>query len=224
MTRFFKTTLAALLLAGPAQAQPEEPRWIAGLEVVSNYVAAGVSQSGGNPSVRGYAAFRLEGFYGGLSFANVELGKDRTEIDIYAGFAKRFRNRLLLDASYVRYLFDSSGDCCGDLRVKATYPIRDNLAVQAYAAHRPETHAFDRRATAAYAFSRGWGVSATYGRSSTNQNDYWDAGTSFAISKRLSVDLRYYGATSGDEGVVLRLSASTVQTAIARLLLSPFQR
>lgn len=224
MKAFAWIILFQLVLSSAAIAQDKDRKWVTGVDLVSNYVAAGVSLSGGRPSLRGYAAFRRKGIYGGVSIADVDLAGDRTEVDLYVGFAKQFDSRFLLDASYVRYFFDSTGNCCGEGRLKATYALRKNLAIQGFAAYNHSFGTLNRRATIAYGISNNAGVSATYGRSDKHRNAYWDVGTSVALTKRLSLDLRYYGATAGDEGVVVRLSAATFEKAITRLLLSPFQR
>lgn len=211
-----------MLGALPAQA---EPSFLAGITATSDYVSNGVSQTDGKGALQAYLEYTGNGFYLGSWMSNVEIGDDRLEVDLYAGYRHRFANGLFLDLGYARYLYNASGDCCGELKLTAVYPLFDNtLGLEAYGAYDPESHGSNLRVTAAYEVTGQLGLSAAFGRTSLNDNAYWDAGGSFAFNDTVSADLRYYGAQSGDAGLVFALSFATEQGSFRRLLAAPFAR
>jgi hypothetical protein len=90
------------------------------------------------------------------------------------------------------------------------------MGLQGYLAFNPVSSSINRRATLAYEVDARFGLSGSLGRTGSN-NTYWDLGASYALSNLISADLRYYGAQSGDVGVVLNLSIATHQDSFSRL-------
>jgi len=119
MTMFRSSTaalaLCATTLAAPALA--EGLSFSAGIALTSNYMSRGVTQSMNRPALQFYGEFESSGFYGGVWGSTVDFGPadpDNMEIDLYAGY--RFSvGEVSVDVGYARYMYDSSGDCCGEL-------------------------------------------------------------------------------------------------------------
>ena len=152
--------IASLFLSGAAAAA-EEVRYYAGVDFVSNYVASGVTQSMGRPAVQPYFEVGKDGYYFGTWMSNVEFGNgDHAEIDLYAGYRKIFAEKLFVDLSYARYMYDSSGDCCGELRATVAFPLYESLAFKGYVAVNPGAGEITRRATLAYEFTPKLGAAA----------------------------------------------------------------
>jgi uncharacterized protein (TIGR02001 family) len=209
-------------LATPSAAEQWE--FYGGVASVSNYVSNGVTQSDGKPAIQPYLEISVDGFYAGLWASNVDFGdNDNWEVDLYAGYRKLLPNKLFVDVGYARYFYDDSGDCCGELKLTAAFPVHDKIGLKGYLAYDPESENWNRRATLAYEVNEQFTLSGTYGYSDSYSHDYWDAGGSFALTDVVALDARYQGSGSGDEGFVVGLSLATSQSSLARLLLSPFQ-
>ena len=118
--------LTAVLAAGvalPVAAQ-EAPELSYGAAVTSNYIFRGQTQSDNRPALQGYVEGAYGMFYGGVWSSTVDIDDDNLEFDLYAGIRPTFGD-LSVDLSYVRYLYNSSGDCCGEVILNLAYPMAD---------------------------------------------------------------------------------------------------
>ncbi len=229
LTRFFcvgSLLISSVVIPGtttPAAAQ--ETTFYAGIDVVSDYVSNGVTQSDGNPAIQPYFEIVRNGFYAGTWMSTVDFGDDdNAEIDLYLGYRKAFENDLFFDFGYAHYYYDQSGDCCGEFKLTLAYPLVERLGIKGYLAYNPRSQDFNRRLSLAYEVNEKLVLAGTYGRSDFYDHDYWEAGASYAFDSFWSVGLRYVGSESGDEGLVLRLSLASSQSTLARLLIAPFNR
>jgi len=212
-----------MFMASPAMSQ--EISYYAGISATSNYVSNGITQTSGNPAIQPYLEMEYAGFYAGTWLSNVDFGTgDHVEIDLYLGYRTTLAEKLYVDVGYARYFYDDSGDCCGELKLTAVYPILPNLAVEAYLAYDTQSHNLNKRGKIAYKINDQLAVSGRYGETESNDNEYWDVGGSYAFNEKWSADLRYYGAETGDEGVVFTLSLATSQSTFSRLFVNPFTR
>lgn len=216
----------AVGLAAPATAQNDgQVRYLFGVDVVSNYVSNGVTQSDGKPAIQPYFEIGLNGFYAGTWISNVDFGDgDDWEIDLYLGYQTVLANDLFVDIGYARYLYDHSGDCCGEAKLTLAYPLTDQFGVTGYVAYNPESENFNSRATLAYEPLPDLGLAAVYGYNDSYAHEYWSVGAAYTFDEIWSVGLRYEGAGSGDEGLVFRVSLGNLETPLMRLLAAPFQR
>lgn len=221
---FHKPSLAltACLLAAPHGLSAQDFSYYGGFTLTSNYVSNGVTQSNDKPALQGYLEMRANGFYLGTWLSTVELGTDDVEIDLNIGYRKLFDNDVFLAFGYSRYLYNDTGDCCGEFKLWAGYTLWGKLGVNGYLAYNPEADALNKSLTLGYAPTDKLGFSTTYGESDGSGTEYWDAGLSYALTDALSADLRYFGARTGDTGVVLSLTLATEQNSFVRLLASPF--
>lgn len=217
----------ALAVAGNGALAQEDGRLhvIAGIDLVSNYVANGVTQSNDNPAIQPYLELAYRGFYAGTWMSTVDFGTyDNWEIDLYVGYRKLFDNDLFVNLGYTRYLYDDTGDCCGEVKLTLAYPLAPQFAVTGYVAYNPSADAFNRRVTLAYQVNDDFGLAGMYGYSDGTGHDYWRVGTTYSIDDNWSLGLHYEGSENGDGGLVLRLSLGNLETPIARLLGTTAQR
>ncbi|MBK0327395.1 hypothetical protein I5535_08815 [Rhodobacteraceae bacterium F11138] len=218
-------TVVALLCACPVAAQEDVPKLIFGVDVVSDYVSNGVSQTDGKAAIQPYVEATMRGFYAGLWASNVDFDDgDDWEIDVYLGYRRLFANDLFMDVGYARYFYDDSGDCCGEAKLTLGYPLGDQFGVTGYVAYNPVSDDFNRRVTLAYEPTPNLGFAGAYGYSDGYDHEYWNVGGSYSINDTWSVGLVYQGSGSGDEGLVLRLSLGSLETPLFRLLGAPLQR
>lgn len=217
------TMIAAACVA--TQLHADGLTYYTGVEVTSNYVSNGITQTNGKSTVQAYFEVETNGLYAGTWMSGVDFGNgDNIEVDLYAGYRTAFDNKLFLDVGYAHYFYDDSGSCCGEFKLTLAYPVLEKLAVEGYLAYNPQSGTFVKSAALAYAVNDQFALSGRYGHSESNHNQFWSVGASMALSEFISGDIRYYGAQSGDEGLVISLSLATDQSTVARLLVNPFRR
>ncbi|MCA0872877.1 TorF family putative porin [Seohaeicola saemankumensis] len=218
----FVCLLFACLLIAPYRLSAQDITYYGGFTLTSNYVSNGVTQSNDKPALQGYVEMQTNGFYLGTWLSSVDLGTDDVEVDLNIGYRKHFDNDIFFALGYSRYLYNDTGDCCGEAKLWAGYTLWDKLGINGYLAYDPQADTLNKSLTLAYATNDKLGFSATYGESDGAGTEYWDAGLSYVLTDALSADLRYYGAEVGDVGVVLSLTLATQQDSFIRLLATPF--
>lgn len=219
--------IAVAGLAAPASAQttlpPTELSYILSATITSDYVANGISQSGGNPSFQPFFELDWRGFYGGVAVSYVRLNRDRTEFDVYVGHRRRLANDLFFDLSYRRFWLNASGDCCGEAKARVIFPIGKTVGAELLLAYNDTIDSLNQRGRVLWDLSDRWNITATLGETSFNDNQYWNVGATYTLRNRLALSMRYEGAETGDPGLVVSLGWSNVTNDIARLLVNPFQ-
>jgi uncharacterized protein (TIGR02001 family) len=220
------STVSTLLLASPGEAETRvipvpELRYFAGLAIASDYVNSGISMTRGRPTIQPLFELDWRGFYAGTVISLVRLADDRTEFDFYLGYRTELRNGMFLDTGYRRYVLNDSLDCCGEFKLRVLSPLATDLAGEVYFGYNPNLNSFNRRARLIWSMNEDLTASATYGETSSNSNEYWDAGITYALTNKLSLDVRYQGAETGDIGLVVKLAWATVENSLARILADP---
>ncbi|MEP3329847.1 TorF family putative porin [Sedimentitalea sp.] len=219
---------AILLICGAkgvfAQDSPTGFRYFAGLSAATNYVSNGISLSDNKPTLQPLFEVDWNGFYAGTVISLVRKGGDRTEFDFYLGFRRKLNNGLFFDTGYRRFYLNSSRDCCGEFKFRLLSPLYGDFGGEVYFSYNPNLDSFNKRSRLIWAVSDRWTASAAYGETSSNSNEYWDAGVTFALTDTFSLDLRYQGAETGDAGLVARFSWATVQNSLARILANPLDQ
>jgi uncharacterized protein (TIGR02001 family) len=206
--------LALGLTAAPAGAQEFALNY--GVAVTSNYISDGTTQSNDNPALQGYVEGSYGMFYGGLWSSTVdfgddaELGGDQVEFDLYAGIRPSFGD-LSLDLSYYRYLYDDSGDCCGEFVLIAEYPVADFGAVGAEFDYDPVGDTRWGELAGALTFAEVWevggAVGSDFGSEEWGKDDKvaWNAGVTRGLGDFASVDLRYHDSNYDPGTAVLSI-------------------
>lgn len=202
------------LVAGGAAAQ-ERPELRYGLGVTSNYIYKGETQSDDDPALQGYVEGSYGMFYGGVWGSTVdfpgdgELGRDSIEFDLYAGMRRTF-NLLTVDASYYRYLYDDSGDCCGEFKLAASYPMADLGALGAEVDYDPSEKTRWGALEAELYFGRVWTVGGSVGTDFGSEDlderkVAYDVGLNRALGENAKVDLRYFNSNFDPGHVVVSI-------------------
>ncbi len=187
--------------AGPLAAQ-EAFVLSYGAAVTSNYIYHGATQSDDRPALQGYVEGSYGLFYGGLWSSTVdfpgdpEFGNDNLEFDLYAGIRPSFGD-LTVDLSYYRYLYDSSGDCCGHVQLVLGYPVADVGAVGLELDYDPVDNTEWLEASASVSFATVWTVGGKLGGDFGSNGDdsdqlAWDLGVNRTLGDFANVDLRWY--------------------------------
>jgi uncharacterized protein (TIGR02001 family) len=229
LTNLFGVALLAIpavFPAGRSEAQSEiipesQLRYFAGLTLATNYVNNGISLTDGQPTIQPLFELDWRGFYAGTVVSYVRQGTNRAEFDFYVGYRKQLKNGMFIDTGYRRFVLNDTLDCCGEYKLRLLSPLAGDLAGEVYFGYNPQLDSFNRRGRILWSVTDDLTASAAYGATSANQNEFWDAGVTYALTNKLSLDLRYQGAESGDIGFVFKLSWATVENSLARILADP---
>jgi uncharacterized protein (TIGR02001 family) len=116
---------AAVLYLGAAPVlRAQETQFYTGIDIATDYVSNGISQTNGKPALQAHLEVENSGFYAGTWMSNVDFANsDNAEIDLYLGYRSGLGDKLFVDLGYARYLYDSTGDCCGEIKASATLSV-----------------------------------------------------------------------------------------------------
>lgn len=184
-----------------------------GVALTTNYLSDGVSQSDNGPAMQGYGEASSGIFYSGLWFSNVTIDTDRFEIDLYAGIRPQF-GPIALDFGYTRYLYDDTGDCCGEWIAKADLELNSALTLQAQTELDPQARIITQTLGATLALGDSLEFSAAIEEDvEDDATTNWNAGLKVAVGQTVSVDLRYHDSDFDEERYVFTMAfdASTAQ-------------
>lgn len=191
-----------------------------GAAVTSRYISRGYDQSDG-VAFQGYIEPSYDMFYAGVWFSTVDgdlVGidpRDDVEIDLYFGIRPEFGN-LSLDIGYARYLYDTSGDCCGEIYAKATYAFTDALSAGAELYFDPENDTTYGVLNTEIGLPYDFTLSAAIGTwlDGSGEGADWNAGISYTFNDMVTVDARYYDSEFGPARFVATLSFDTSWSAL----------
>lgn len=183
-----------------------------GVDITSNYIAKGSTQTEDRPAIQPYfeAAYGL--LYAGVWASNVRFGGvSDIEYDVYAGITPSWGN-VDFDLGFARYLYRDDKTDYGEVYVKADWAVSDRttLAVDYY---REVYSDLDWAYLNAEYTALPWdltlsgGVASDFGSRELSSEKYAvDIGLSRDIAKNASADLRFYGGNFDDELVVFSIS------------------
>jgi uncharacterized protein (TIGR02001 family) len=142
------------------------------------------------------------GFYAGLWLGSLSPADDpdNIEADLYVGYRATF-GAISFDASYTRYYYDDSGDCCGEVILSAETTIGDVFTVGLDLSSDLEDVEYATLNTA-YTITDMFEVSAAYTAYNDDGGTEYDFGVTASLSDTTSVDLRYYDNDFGDEPTI----------------------
>lgn len=217
------TALLTFILIFAQKASAQDLKYFTGVTLTSNYVSNGVTQSNDKPAIQPYLEVEVNGFYSGFWASSVDLPvNDKTELDLYAGYRRNYENGLFIDVGYARYFYNDSGDCCGEAKITLAYNIEDRIGLKVAVAYNPDSENFNNRLSAAYTLTETFALSGGYGKNDGYSNNYWDVGATYEFNEFVKADARYYGASSGDEGLVASLIFGSASETFGRLFTQPF--
>jgi uncharacterized protein (TIGR02001 family) len=228
--KFQRVALPALLLAlavAPADAQDRGPSaegpppiidtaepesgWsdridvAFGAAVTTNYMSDGITQTDNGPAAQGYAELSSGIFYSGIWLSNVKLDADRLEADLYAGIRGE-AGGVELDLAYYRYLYDESGNCCGEWIGKADIPLGEKLTINTRIDVDPQAVTVQATGGATYEINDDWEFSAAVQKTYESRETDWNAGLTWSMTEEVSLDMRYYESTIDDARLVATLA------------------
>jgi uncharacterized protein (TIGR02001 family) len=198
-----------------------------GATFTTNYIFRGTTQTDDDPALQGYVEASYGIVYAGAWASNVNFGEDETdniEVDLYAGIRPEFGD-LSLDVGYVRYLYDDTGDCCGELYAKATYAFTETFSLGG-------EYYYDTEAKTSWAAAKAevgglpWDLAASgsigtdFGTLTDEEEDgetkyAWDAGLSKTFAdETVTLDLRYYDSNQDPARIVGSISFDTSLSAL----------
>lgn len=211
MRRTLLATAVAAASATTAHAQAE-PEFAFGLTATSNYIYRGATQTDDRPALQGYVEGALGGFYLGAWASNVRIDDDRVEFNLFGGFRNAVGD-LEYDAGYVRYLYDDSGDCCGEAYLALDYALEEVGAFGAtyYYDFDARTTWFEARAGVEVGdlFALDGAVGTDFGSLDLGDGDKvaWNLGANRGLTEIVTIDLRYHDSNYDPGRVVLSLAA-----------------
>ncbi len=199
----------ALALPGLAAAQAM-PEFSFGANLTTNYIFRGTSQTDDKPAIQGYVEGAIGTFYGGLWASNVDIDDDRVEFDLYLGIRPTFGD-LEVDLNYTRYLYDDSGDCCGEAALLLAYSIGEVATVGGGIYVDPEESTEWGEVAADYTIPQGVTFGGTvgtdFGSLDLGRDDKvaWDFGASYSFTEIATADLRYHDSNYDPGRLVLSI-------------------
>lgn len=208
--RVLAAASALALCAGVAQAQ-EGPKLSYNIGLASDYVFRGVSQTDENAQIFGGVDLTAGKFYAGTWASNVDFGDDTdAEIDLYAGYKPTLGAATLdLGVIYYGYVNEPSGADYGNVEFKAAGAIPAGKgSVGAAVFYSPDSFGAAEEAVyyelnGSYPVADKWSISAAVGRQTyEGTGDYttWNVGAAYALTDKLTIDLRYHDTGEHDFG------------------------
>lgn len=208
---FSGACIAALVVIGAAGAARSQE--VAGnVALTSDYVFRGVSQTQENPEISAGVDATFGSFYAGGWASNVDFSDDTdAEVDLYGGWRSELSG-WAVDLGGVAYLYAGQPDGADydyvELKAAASRAVGPaTLGVAAYWSPdffgASEDEATYLEANAAFSPAERWTLSGAVGRQWVSSDlDYttWNAGTAFALTDNLSLDVRYHDTDHHDFG------------------------
>lgn len=204
MTRLRVAALAAAVSAIAVPAAAQNLSFSGGLTITSNYMSRGLTQSNDRPALQFWGEAEASGFYAGIWASTVRLGTDRAEFDLYAGY--RFSvGAASFDLGYTRFIYDSSGDCCGEIHARFEVEAGPgawfgSLAYDPSARQTTDTHLGVR-----YGFYDRFEASATVGRAAGAVN-YGILGLGYTLNDSVSFEAGVHLTNAQSNRLVLSTS------------------
>lgn len=188
-----------------------------GIALTSRYVSRGVAQTNG-PAVQGYIEGSYNIFYAGIWASSLDslMAPDDAEIDIYAGVRPEFGN-LALDIGYVRYIYNSTGDCCGEAYAKATYTFNDMFSAGAEIYYDFDLNTTYGNLNAEVALPYDFAVSGGVGTWFNGDVD-WNVGLSYTYAETLTFDVRYHDANTQPARFTAMVSVDSSLSALRSMM------
>ncbi|MCB1459939.1 MAG: TorF family putative porin [Nitratireductor sp.] len=181
-----------------------------GVALTSNYMSNGITQSDDRPAAQGYVELSSGIVYTSLWMSSVRLGDDidgydNVEFDLAWGIRPEL-GPLAFDIGYYRYLYDRTGNCCGEWIATADWKLTDGLTLKGGVKYDPASHGRLAKAGFELGFAEKFSVSAEYQENLVDHVNDWNAGLGYQLSDTLSLDLRYHDSEVSDPRYVATLA------------------
>lgn len=202
------TLLSAALISAATLSNAQSIEVTGGLAVTTNYVSDGHTLSRNKPAVQGYAEAVFSGVYAGVWMSSLNDGTDNTETDLSLGYRNELSNGLSYDVGYTRYLYDNSGNCCGEFALGMEYGLTDAAIVGGSLSYDPGSKDKSIELTGAYTLNDQLSLSGAVGKIEGAQT-YAEVGLGYSLNETSTFDLRYHDANDSRGRLVLGLAFDT---------------
>lgn len=178
-----------------------------GATITSNYLSRGFTQTNNGAAFQPWVEVGAGGFYGNLWMSSVNLGPDRIEFDLSAGY-RWTDGPASFDVGYVRVLFDSTGDNVGEIYGNLDVSMSDSTTVSGSISlgHAAGLTINDMHFGVSTDLASNLTGSATVGLAAGTA--YGDAGLAYKINDHLSIDGRVHGGNAGSRWFVISADTS----------------
>jgi uncharacterized protein (TIGR02001 family) len=176
-----------------------------GIAITSDYISDGLTQTDGKPAVQPWIEAQQGIFYTGIWLSNVELEPDSLEIDLTMGIRPTI-GALSLDINYTAYVYDETGNCCGQFNIEGTYKATDRLSLTGTLQIDPEGLSYQAIGGASYQLADAISVSGSFEQYIDEEFWDWNIGGTWNATKSTSLDLRYYDNQIRQESIVATLA------------------
>lgn len=167
--------------------------------VTSDYVFRGISQNGdGSSAVFGGLDYKKGTFYAGAWASNVDFGSAANaniETDFYFGVTPQVGD-WSFDFGAIAYVYpDSNVDTTWELKTGVSHPMgKGTIGLVSYwGSDTLESPYYE--VNASYPIASKWTVSGALGNNVLGGYTTWNAGTTYALTDSISLDLRYSEAS-----------------------------
>ena len=137
--------------------------------------------------------------------SSVELDGDSIEFDLYAGVRGEIGG-LALDLSYYRYLYDESGDCCGEWIGKADIALGEKLTLNTRLEIDPQAVVVHGVIGATVRQLPISGIHGSLPGKLRHGLFRLECRRDLVMTDQLSMDLRYYGSDAHNDRLVATLA------------------
>jgi uncharacterized protein (TIGR02001 family) len=192
MTTLRAAALAATVSLSSVPALAQGLSFSGGMTVTSNYMLRGLSQSLNRPALQFWGEAETMGFYAGVWASSIRgSGTDRIEFDPYLGY--RFSiGSASFDIGYIRYLYDRSGNCCGEFYANAEVEVDSSTFFGSLSLN--DAHGFgiaDIHLGVRYAFDGSFYASGLVGRS-PGVASYGVLGVGYQVNPNVGFEAGYH--------------------------------
>ncbi|WP_282129834.1 TorF family putative porin [Roseobacter litoralis] len=203
-------SLAVLFGNKAVDAEPFEFSY--GVDITSDYISKGSTQTDGRAAVQPYVELSNGIFYFGLWASNVRFdGVSDVELDIYAGITPSW-GQVEFDIGFARYLYRDDDTNYGEAIIKASYAINETVRIGAdyyREVYADEDWFYVNGAVSdlPWDLTLSAGLGTDFGSKDLPKDKYAsDIGLTKDLSDFSAIDLRFYGSNSDDEVLVLTMS------------------
>jgi uncharacterized protein (TIGR02001 family) len=202
---------AAIAIGKPDTALAQEVTFSYGVDITSNYISKGTTQTDDKPALQPYIEVGYGLFYAGLWGSNVDFGATDIELDVYFGFAQSWGD-VDFDIGFAQYLYRDDSTNYGEVIIQADWGASDRvtLGLDYYREVYFDENWFHLGASLSglpWELTLSGGIASDFGsRDLGSDKNVWDIGLSRDITDNVSISLDAYGGNLDDETLVLTLS------------------
>jgi len=151
----------------------------------------------GAPALGGYVVGDFGRFYVGAWTTTLDSDDiDEIELDLYVGVVHSI-GAVEFVLYYTRYLYDDTGDCCGEYGLAAEFPVSESVTVGTTVEYDPHEDLVWTEVGTDYDINDLWAVSAAVGadtggpEADVDPELEWDVGVTRSVGESAWIDVRF---------------------------------